>query len=70
MADRIRSQFQVDSTKEIRIRAKSVASDRGFETLGEFVHDALIKEGDPKLTKLIKEFLATRRRPGGQPKSK
>jgi hypothetical protein len=70
MADRIRSQFQVDSTDEIRVQAKKVALDRGFKTLGEFVHDALMKEGDPKLTKLIKKFLDTRRRPGGQPKNK
>jgi hypothetical protein len=54
MAVRKRSQFQIDTNEEIRLRAKVVA---------------LVKEGDPKLTKLIKEFLETKRRPGGQPKN-
>jgi hypothetical protein len=69
MAVRKRSQFQIDTNEEIRLRAKVVALDRGFNTLGDLIHDALIKEGDPKLTKLIKEFLETKRRPGGQPKN-
>lgn len=70
MAKRERSQFQIDTNEPIRLRAKTVALERGFKTLGDFVHDTLAKAGDPKLTKLIQEFLATKRRPGGQPKDK
>lgn len=70
MVDRKRSQFQIDSTDEIRQRAKVVALDRGYKTLGDFIHDALMNTGDPKLAKLIKEFLETRRQPGRLPKEK
>jgi len=70
MADRNRQQIQIDSTDEIRLRARAVALDRGFKSLTEFVYDALLKENDPKLTKLVTEFLETRRQRGRQPKEK
>lgn len=70
MATRKREQIQVDSTKEIRNRAKVVAIDRGFPSLLEFVYDALKKEKDPKLNKLIDDFLAYRPQRGRAPKDK
>jgi hypothetical protein len=70
MADRNRQQMQIDSTDEIRLRARTVALDRGFKSLTEFVYSALQKEDDPKLTKLITEFLETKRQRGRQPKEK
>jgi hypothetical protein len=70
MTVRKRSQFQIDTTDEIRNRAKALALEGGYKTLGDFVHNALAKVGDPKLTKLIEEFLETRRQPGRLPKEK
>lgn len=70
MADRNRQQIQIDSTDEIRLQARKVALDRGFKSLTEFVYEALLKEKDPKLTKLITDFLETRRQRGRQPKEK
>jgi hypothetical protein len=70
MATRNRSQFQIDSTDEIRQRAKVVAIEHGFKTLSEFIHDALIKQNDPKLTTLVHAYLANKRQPGREPKQK
>ena len=70
MATRKRDQFQIDSTDEIRKRSKAVAFDRGFPTLMEFVYDALKKEKDVKLNKLIDEFLANRPQRGRSPQDK
>jgi hypothetical protein len=47
--------FQIDTTREIRERAKKVARRRGLK-LGAFVHQALAKE-DAELARLIKKAL-------------
>jgi hypothetical protein len=47
--------FQIDTTGEIRERAKEVARRRGMK-LGPFVHRLLAQE-DPELARLIAEQL-------------
>ena len=58
-----RTRFQIDASTEIRDQAKEVASRRRL-TLTEFVLQALAKEGDAKLTKLIEKELADKQPPG------
>lgn len=58
-----RTRFQIDASTEIRDQAKEVASRRRL-TLTEFVLQALAKEGDTKLTKLIEKELAEKQPPG------
>jgi cytidylate kinase len=50
-----RENFQVDTTREIRQLARSIAARRGM-ALKEFIHQALAKE-DPELARLIAEQL-------------
>jgi hypothetical protein len=66
---RDRQQSQIDSTDEIRLPARVIALDRGFKSLTEFMYDALLKENNPKLTKLITDFLHTKRQRGRRPKN-
>lgn len=61
-----RPRFQVVSSTATLNRAKAVAYDRGL-TLTEFVLKALTKEGDEKLTRLIEQDLADRKKTGTQP---
>lgn len=65
-----RIQFQIDTNDAIKRRAKAYSQEKDFDTLGEFIHHLLANAGDPKLKKLIQDYLATRRRPGAQPKNK
>lgn len=58
-----RPKFQIDAKPEIRDRAKAVAYGRGL-SLTEFVLQALAKEGDKELAKLIEQDLKERTRPG------
>jgi hypothetical protein len=51
-----REQLQIDSTREIRQLARSIAARRGM-ALKEFVHRAMAKE-DRELARLIQEQLA------------
>jgi hypothetical protein len=50
-----RETFQVDTTREIRQLARSIAVRRGM-ALKEFIHRAIAKE-DPELARLIAEQL-------------
>ena len=63
MAGRVRKQFQIDASVEIRNRAKAVAYSRNM-TLTVFVLSALAKENDKELTKLIDQYLDTRPQKG------
>jgi hypothetical protein len=50
-----RDRFQIDTSSDIRERAKEVARRRGMK-LGPFVH-RLLAEEDPELARLIAEQL-------------
>ncbi len=63
MADQKRVKLQIDTTDEVKARAKAVAYIRGKQ-LNEFVLEALSKEGDKELTALIKQDLAGKAKPG------
>lgn len=58
-----RQKLQVDTSDEIREQAKIVAYTRKL-SLTDFVLQALAKEGDSKLTKLIAKELASKTKPG------
>ena len=63
MATAKRTRFQIDASVPVRDQAREVASRRRL-TLTNFVLLALAKEGDAKLTKLIKKELAEKQPPG------
>jgi hypothetical protein len=63
MATVKRPRFQIDASRAIRDQAKEVASRRRL-TLTDFVLQALAKEGDKELTKLIEKELAEKQPPG------
>lgn len=68
MTDDRSIKFQINTLPEIKDRAKAVAYDRGM-SLTEFVLQALAKEGDKELKKLIEKDLTGRAKPG-RPTSK
>lgn len=58
-----RPQLRIDASLAVKNRAKAVAYSRGL-SLTEFVLQALAKESDKELTKLIKNDLEDRQQRG------
>ncbi len=58
-----RPQLRIDASAGVKNRAKAVAYSRGL-SLTEFVLQALAKEGDKELTKLIAKDLDDRQQRG------
>jgi hypothetical protein len=63
----VRPRFQINASPETLNRAKAIAYSRGL-SLTEFVLQALAKEGDEELKKLINKDLSGRTRPGNPSK--
>lgn len=57
------TKIQIKTLPQIKARAKSVAYDRGL-SLTEFILQAIAKEGDEELKKLIYKDLLGRTKPG------
>ncbi|HVQ44181.1 MAG TPA: hypothetical protein VMT30_04420 [Candidatus Saccharimonadia bacterium] len=65
----VRPRFQINAAPEILNEAKAIAYSRGL-SLTEFVLQALAKDGNDKLKKLVEKDLANRTRPGNPSKPK
>lgn len=63
----IRPRFQVNASTELINHAKAIAYGRGM-SLTEYVLNAIAKDGDDEMKKLVEQELGSRTKPGNPTK--
>ena len=63
----IRPRFQINASTELINHAKGIAYSRGL-SLTEYILQAMAKDGDEKLKKLVEKELGSRTKPGNPAK--
>jgi DNA polymerase III delta prime subunit len=65
----IRPRFQINASSDLINHAKAIAYSRGL-SLTEYALQAMAKDGDEKMKKLVEKELGSRSRPGNPAKPK